>query len=114
MSVRVNHTFLDEATEAGNGTELKLNKYNYDNGLLMLIDVDGTSTTFVATFQAAGLNDSYSDVSAVQLSDMTATTTATSTSTLYQIDLTGLSKVRVELTSIDNGNVTVKGRLISG
>lgn len=104
-----NHTFLEGVTSANTSKELNV----ISNFVTANIEITGTATSFNIVFEAQVLNSNqWHEIVAVNLKNLNIDTKATEKG-IYQLDLTGLTKVRTRLTSISGGNLTVKGRVVS-
>lgn len=102
------HTFHDAKTTTGNGTALEV------KGLSTLtIEIYGTSSSRTVTFYAKSKSGTLRALMGVRLSDFATATSTTGTGEIWQFDITGLDYVVMDLTAVDGGNVSVKGRAVA-
>lgn len=100
--------FHDKSVEVGSGEVLTVS-----SGVnLVNISIAGTSTDFAVKFYGKIFEDWYS-ISAINLKSFNLCSTCNSINQLLQIDLTGLTEFKVELDSIENGNITVIGNVVT-
>jgi hypothetical protein len=101
-------TFHSAATQAANGTAVLVGGYK-----TLTVEIYGTSATRTVTFYGRSASGTIRAISGIKLSDLTLTASTTGTAELWQFDVTGLEYVLMDLTAVNGGNVTVKGRLIA-
>lgn len=110
MKTQDNFLFIDKATEALTSNQLK-NKSS-DN---LTIQVSGTFTS--AEFNVQGKTDINSNewvnLSVVNVSDYSVVSNVTKKG-IYTLSVEGFSFLRVNLTAVSGGNITVFGRLTMG
>ena len=87
-------------------------EYHPSSGNLMVIEIDGTSNDFQVTFEAKGqINNTWHLLKCANLSTITLNTSAT-TKSIWQVDLSGLTSFRVNLVTLNNGNISVRGKVV--
>lgn len=103
-----NITFHNQRTSANTGTEFSVSK-----ATLIELEIFGTATSHSITLEGRILNNWY-PVGAVNIGDFSTTANGviTTKGSLWQVDLTGLTGFRVNLTAISGGNITVLGRAV--
>lgn len=100
-------TFHDAATVAANGTVLTVNGYK-----TLTVEIYGTSTSRTVAFKGRGPSGEDRSLMGVNLSDFSTATSTTGTGELWQFDITGLTSVFMDLTSVSGGNVSIKGKVV--
>ncbi len=100
------HNFFEEATAAGTGEIL-------DNNLCtdLTIAVSGTPAGLDATVYGK-LGDSWYSLGLVNLSDMTVTNKIEGAGLFAVGGVTGVEQIKVVITAIASGKVTIIGRLM--
>ena len=78
---------------------------------IMNIEISGTSTDFQIIFEGK-VKEHWRPVMAVNLEDLSYSTSASNFTGIWQLSLIGLNFVRISVVSIVNGNVTVVGRVV--
>jgi len=102
-------TFQNASTVIGNGAELIVNK----NNMLMNIDFSGTSTSFDTIFEVLVFPDGvWKAVRCANLTTLAMNTNCTANDTMWQMSLEGISKARVRIISIANGDLTIRGAIV--
>ena len=102
------HEFLNASTEVSTSVEMVVSS-NYG---LINIEVSGTSTSFSIVFEGKGIGEEWYQIPVVNIQTMGVASTI-QTKSIYQLNLTGLTKIRTNLTNIENGNITTKGRVVN-
>ena len=108
-SISTFYTFHEGQTIADNGNIMTCGA----NDVLMVISVTGNATGFNLSFPAKShYNDVYTPIKCVNLETLALSTSATSNGK-YQMSLEGLCSVKIDLTSITSGAVTVIGTVVN-
>lgn len=71
-----------------------------------------TDGTFNATFEVQTNSDTWHSVSAINLGSMQVENSATNKASLYMVDLTAVSKLRVKINNTSNP-ISVYGKVVS-
>ena len=100
-------TFHNAATSAGNGTELTVGAYKD-----LTIEIYGNASSKTVVFEAAGASGNYIPVMGIRNNDF-QTGTSTSENGSWTIGITGQKKVRIRITAVSGGDVTVKGTAVA-
>ena len=112
MSVPIQEKYFHTAAVApGEGAEMKTK-----NGSAVIIEIvsDGVGVAFAGKFQGKVFADSeYGDVECTKLSDGNFADSAVAADGVYMFDIRGLHSIRVNLSAVADGTVTVRGREIS-
>lgn len=103
-------TFHDEATAVADGTALTI-----DGEKTLVVEILSTATSFTIAFKGEGASGADISLMGVNLSDFSTGTSTSTSGQLWQFDITGLTKVFMDLTAITAGvgSVTVKGRAVA-
>ena len=103
----INFVFHNASEESGTGTELSIQR----DYMTANVEVSGTSTDYTISFEGKSIDGgSFYTLKAMNLT--TLTSSAEITKGLWQVDLNGLIKFRVNLSAIVDGNITAKGRVV--
>jgi len=88
-----------------------LNNTNCDT---LSLNVSGTATSLTITIEANNIFNSteYQSIAAIKLSDFSINETITSTG-LFEIPIEATANIKVSLTSVSGGDVTVEARLVN-
>lgn len=108
MTVANNFVFLTNAATPQVSNEL----VNY-NGDTLQLEVNGDGIVYSLTvYGKVDINSAYTPLSTVKLDGFEVSKTITSNG-IYSCGISGISKIKVELTSIGAGSVSVFGRTMS-
>lgn len=113
--IKIKHKFHDNTSESGNGQDYLVG--NKMNGALMAVscgDLSEEPTATAATLKFYGKgtgSKQYVAISAIKASDLSLTDTG-SINEVYLIDLTSFEGIRVALSGVAGGNVTVIGEVV--
>lgn len=103
------HVFHDDAESADDGSALIVGAYKR-----LLVEITGSSTDKIVAFKGTMESGVYTTIQGIRKSDYTLGTNTTGgtdiTPEIWAFDIELFNSVIMDLTSIDNGNVTVKGR----
>ena len=100
--------FHTGSTMVGDGNVL-----NVESGVnIVNIEITGTSTDFVVEFYGK-IFENWHRISAINLTNFNVCSTCNSINSLVQIDLTGLIELKATITTINNGNISVVGRVVT-
>lgn len=94
------------------GATTKSNGNTFDVGTFrdVSIDITGTSTNCVLVFEhSMDGGTTWRGITGVDVTELTTGKQTTGTNQTWSFTVAGLSKFRVRIDSISNGNVTVKG-----
>lgn len=106
---KVIFTMQDQSTANGNGEELSIaTDMNSAN-----VEIVSTSTTANVNFEAQTASETWHSINGVNLETFNVSRTTPAVNSVYQIDLTGFSSVRVRISDMTNGEVTVIARVVS-
>lgn len=101
-------TFHDASDTASDGEILVVS-----SGVnLVNIEVKGTSTDFVIKTYGKILENWY-EMTGINLRNFNLCSTCLEVGQLIQVDLTGLIEFKVKIESINDGNLTVVGRVVT-
>lgn len=101
-------TFQDSVNASQDGEILSVNT----GSRTVNIEVTSTSTDAVVNFEAQFTSDTWHPVNGIDIETFNLFTSI-STSGVYQVDLTGVKKLRCRLSDITNGEVSVVGKVVS-
>ena len=105
------YVFHSETNVSGNGNDY-INMVN-DNNLTMIISAYGSATSCTLTFYGKTVNENeYVPIKVVKTSDFAFSYTG-GINEGYAVDLLSFSHIRVALSDVVGGNVTVVGQVIS-
>lgn len=106
----VDITFHNEATVAANGTVFTVDGYK-----TLTVEILGTVTSFTIVFTGEGASGAVIPLMGINLSDLSTAISTNTSGQLWQFDISGLTKVFMDLTAITagTGNVTVKGKAVA-
>lgn len=108
MTVANNFVFLTNASSPQTSNEL----VNY-NGDTLQIEVSGTGLLFSLTvYGKVDINSDYSPLSTIKLDGFDVNQAITSNG-IYSCGISGISRIKVELTTIGSGTVNVFGRTMA-
>jgi hypothetical protein len=106
-STQINWIFHNATTSPSAGNELNIFAYMQTAN----IEISGTGTATVYFEGKATDNGNYYPIAAVNLATLNVETTTTSIGSLYQVDLTGLYKLRVRLDNVV-GSINVSAKVV--
>lgn len=96
--------FFKNASGAAESGVMPINKAN-----TLTIEVSGTGTFSIEVLATVGVSqESFSALQGIKLNDFSVVS-AISTTGIYEYDVTGISKVKVNLASMSGGNITITG-----
>lgn len=101
-------TFHDAATAAADGTAFTVEGYK-----TLTVEITRTAGTSTVAFMAEGPSGADIPLMGVNLSTLATAISTTGTGELWQFDITGLTKVFMDLTAVATGPVTVKGKAVA-
>lgn len=101
-------TFHEAATVAADGAAFTVGGYK-----TLTVEVTRTAGTSTVAFMAEGPSGADIPLMGVNLSTLASAISTTGTGELWQFDITGLSKVFMDLTAVATGPVTVKGKAVA-
>lgn len=108
MTVANNFVFLTNASTPQVSNEL----VNY-NGDTLQLEVNGDGIVYSLTvYGKVDINSAYTALSTIKLDGFEVNKTITSNG-IYSCGISGISKIKVELTSIGAGSVSVFGRTMA-
>lgn len=113
--IKIKHKFHDNTSSDGNGQDYLVG--NKMSGSIMAVscgDLNDTPTATAATMTFYGKatgSKQYVAINAIKASDFTVTNTGTINES-YLIDLTSYEGIRVALSGVSGGNVTVIGEVV--
>jgi len=101
-------TLLSAATTTGRGADIPVNGYK-----TLTLETSGTATGFTVTVEGKMATTNRYVIQAFNVT--TASLVASiGAGGIFQVDVTGLTSVNVNLTAVTGGNVSVVGRLHNG
>lgn len=101
-------TFHEDASASGVGTSLDV-----ERATLLTVEIFGTATSSNVKFEAQVNSNNWAPVAGINLATLTNNTETSGKSEIWQISLAGLTKIRMNLTAVDGGSITVTGRTTS-
>jgi hypothetical protein len=101
-------TFHDAATVAADGTAFTVAGYK-----TLTVEITRSAGTSTVAFIGEGPSGADIALIGVNLSTFATGTSTTGTGELWQFDITGLTKVFMDLQAVSGGNVTVKGKAVA-
>lgn len=101
-------TFQDAATAAADGTAFTVEGYK-----TLTVEITRTAGTSTVAFIGEGASGADIALMGINLSTFATATSTTGTGELWQFDITGLTKVFMDLTAVATGSVTVKGKAVA-
>ena len=113
--IKIKHKFHDSTSESGNGQDYLVG--NKMNGAIMAVSCGDLSdepaaTAATITFYGKGTGSKqYIPIQAIKASDLTLSSTG-SINEVYLIDLTSYEGIRVALSGVAGGTVTVIGEVV--
>lgn len=103
------HTFHANTTSSNIGKELSITQ----EMTTLNVDISGINAGLNVEFEAKiDNNTTWKNIQGVSLGTMSLASSALSSNLIYQFDLTGLYKIRLNVTSITSGDVTIIGRVV--
>lgn len=105
-----NITFHNQAITSSTGVEYSVSSYS---ATTIELEIFGTATSHSLTLEGK-IKDNWRVISGVKASDYSTTSNGviTTKDALWQVDVTGLTGFRVNLTAVSGGNITVLGRAV--
>jgi hypothetical protein len=104
------HIFHKDTNNISYGEELTI----LPNSSFVNVDISGTASGFLIKFDGKIDNDSeWRLINGVNLTTMDLLNSTTTLNSIYQFDLTGLFKFRINIESITSGTVTAIGRVVN-
>lgn len=100
--------FHNAATTAADGNMLTVEFYK-----ILTVEIYGTSGSRTVAFIGRGASGTDRAITGIKLSDLSTAISTTGTGEIWQFDITGLTKVFMDLQAVSGGNVTIKGRAIA-
>ena len=109
MFVKEYVKLIDAAT-----TTIVADTINNTHSDTLSLNVSGDATSFTITVEANNIFNSteFASICAIKLSDLSINETITSTG-LYEIPIESAANIKVSLTAVSGGAVTVDARLVS-
>lgn len=108
MTYEKNFLFQDGATATGNGNLLYVNKND-----VVTVEIYGTATSGTVVFEGLMPSGAYYSIRGIRLSDYTIANQSTALSELWQIDTLGLVAIRMRITAVDGGYITVNSKVVN-
>lgn len=103
-------TFHNQATATGDGFELGVGA----NDVTMNVDISGTASAATLVFEGLSNDDgNWRSIMCVNLSTYDMATSTSMIGSLWQFSLEGLVKVRVRLSAVSGGYITVKSTVVN-
>jgi hypothetical protein len=99
--------FHDAITTASSGKE-----YGISNEETITVEINGTATSSTVIFEGKGWSGNWYLIQGVNLSTLDMATQTTSKGQIWQFDLTGLVGIRMRVSNIVGGNLSVVGRAV--
>lgn len=103
-----NFMFQDQATAAGNGNLLYVNRDD-----VVTLEIYGTASSGTVVFEGLMPSGAYYSVRGIRLSDYTIANQSTDLDEIWQIDTLGLVAIRARITSIVGGYITVNSKVVN-
>jgi hypothetical protein len=103
-----NVTFHDATITVSNGKEYSIG-YGEDT---LNVEINGTATSSTVVFEGKGLSGNWYLIQGVNLSTLDMATQTIGKGQMWQFDLTGLVGIRMRISAINSGNLSVVGRAV--
>jgi hypothetical protein len=104
MIISRNHTFHDAATVAADGTDMDV------AGLATVsVQISGTSTSRTVLFKSSVDNTNFLDIMGMDIATLSPSVSTTDTGKIFMFDVRGISKLRMDISAVAGGNITIKG-----
>ncbi|WP_211749710.1 hypothetical protein [Paenibacillus sp. Marseille-Q4541] len=101
------HTFHNSETKIAEGNLFTVESYKS-----MTIEIYGTATSATVNFKAVSASGVSRPISGIRISDLSLGTSG-SINEIWQIDITGLESIAVEIVSLSGGSLTAKGKAVA-
>lgn len=100
-------TFQNAVTEAGNG-----NVFTPEFADVISIEFSGTASSFTAVFEELGESGAWHAIAGIRRSDFAPGSSVTAKTGRWDVTLSGVLSLRVRVSAVSGGNLTVKGKLV--
>lgn len=105
------HTFHNETTAIGNGTEYSVSMGG--SNLMMIISTAGTSTARTIHFEGKAQSGEWVAIKCYNKTNTTSATSSTGTTPeIWECGLEGLQKFRVRISAVSGGNLSIFGEVV--
>lgn len=95
-------------------TPLDGDEYHNIVGTICVISVYGTATSYTLNFEAKGLLGTWTPIAAWDEEKMTLGLTATKSSgVMFTVDIAGKDQIRVRISTISGGTLSVSGKVVN-